>query len=310
MSSNKVYNDFPSFLKKHFPFKVQKISINAGFTCPNRDGRIGVGGCTYCNNQTLSPAYCKTDKTVAQQLEDGKLFFAHKYPSMKYLAYFQSYTNTYGSLNELKKKYEEALAVEDVVGLVIGTRPDCISDELLTYLGELSKKSFVLVEYGIETTSDKTLKRVNRGHTYSCVVEAVEKTKSHEILTGGHIILGLPGETAEFILSQAEILSKLPLDTLKLHQLQIIKGTQMAKEYAAHPEDFYISTLEDYISLVIEYLKRLNPNIVVERFISQSPKELVIAPDWGIRNYEFTMKLVKEMKEKQVYQGQLYNCSL
>lgn len=310
MSSNKVYNDFPSFLKRHFPFKVQKISINAGFTCPNRDGNIGVGGCTYCNNQTFSPAYCKTDKTVTQQLEDGKLFFAHKYPSMKYLAYFQSYTNTYGSFEELKKKYEEALTVKDVVGLVIGTRPDCISEELLTYLGELSKSTFVLLEYGIETTSDQTLKRVNRGHDYASVVEAIKRTKNHGILTGGHVILGLPGETPEFILSQAKSLSKLPLDTLKLHQLQIIKGTQMAKEYSEHPEDFHISTLEDYISLVIEYLKHLNPNIVVERFISQSPKELIIASDWGIRNYEFTMKLIKQMKERQVYQGQLYSCSL
>ncbi len=310
MSSNKVYNDFPSFLKRYFPFKVQKISINAGFTCPNRDGTIGVGGCTYCNNQTFSPVYCKTDKTITQQLEDGKLFFAHKYPSMKYLAYFQSYTNTYGSFEELKKKYEEALAVKDVVGLVIGTRPDCISEELLTYLGELSQNTFVLVEYGIETTSDQTLERVNRGHDYASVVEVIERTKNHGILTGGHVILGLPGETPEFILSQAKSLSKLPLDTLKLHQLQIIKGTQMAEEYLEHPEDFHISSLEDYISLVIEYLRRLNPNIVVERFISQSPKELIIAPDWGIRNYEFTMKLIKQMKERQVYQGQLYSCSL
>ena len=189
MSSKKVYNDFPTFLKSFFPYKVQKISINAGFTCPNRDGAIGRGGCTYCNNQTFSPAYCKTTKTITQQLEDGKHFFAHKYPSMKYLAYFQSYTNTYDSFDGLKAKYEEALAVKDVVGLVIGTRPDCISDELLDYLEKISKKVFVLVEFGIESTLDDTLLRVNRGHSYETVVDAVNRTSDRGILTGGHVIL-------------------------------------------------------------------------------------------------------------------------
>ncbi len=306
MSGKKVYNDFPSFLKRFFSYKVQKISINAGFTCPNRDGTVGLGGCTYCNNQTFSPAYCKTNKTITQQLEEGKCFFAHKYPSMKYLAYFQSYTNTYDSFEILKAKYEEALSVRDVVGLVIGTRPDCVSDELLAYLGELSKNQFVLVEYGIETTSDKTLQRVNRGHSFDAVINAVQQTSQYGILTGGHVILGLPGETEDIILSQPEILSKLPLNILKLHQLQIIKGTRMEKEYIASPQDFHISTLEVYLDLVIEYLKRLRPDMVVERFISQSPQELILAPDWGIRNYEFTMMLMKKMKEKEAYQGQLY----
>lgn len=307
MSSKKVYNDFPSFLKRYFPYKVQKISINAGFTCPNRDGTVGLGGCTYCNNQTFSPAYCKTNKTITQQIEEGKCFFAHKYPSMKYLAYFQSYTNTYDSLDVLKKKYEEALSIKDVVGLVIGTRPDCVSDDLLAYLAELGKNHFVLVEYGIETTSDKTLQRVNRGHSFATVVEAVERTSQRGVLTGGHVILGLPGETEDFILTQPEILSKLPLDILKLHQLQVIKGTQMAKEYVAAPHDFHLFTLNDYLDLVMEYLKRLRPDMVVERFISQSPKELVLAPDWGIRNYEFTMRLMKKMREQEAYQGQLYS---
>ncbi len=306
MSGKKAYNDFPTFLKRFFPYKVQKISINAGFTCPNRDGTVGLGGCTYCNNQTFSPAYCKTEKTITQQIEEGKCFFEHKYPSMKYLAYFQSYTNTYDSFEVLKAKYEEALSIKDVVGIVIGTRPDCVSDELLAYLGELSKKQFVLVEYGIETTSDKTLQRVNRGHSFATVVEAVERTSQSGILTGGHVILGLPGETEDFILTQPEILSKLPLNILKLHQLQVIKGTRMEKEYATSPQDFHISTLDVYLNLVIEYLKRLRPDMVVERFISQSPKELILAPDWGIRNYEFTMMLLNKMKEKEAYQGQLY----
>lgn len=306
MSSKKVYNDFPTFLKSFFPYKVQKISINAGFTCPNRDGAIGRGGCTYCNNQTFSPAYCKTTKTITQQLEDGKHFFAHKYPSMKYLAYFQSYTNTYDSFDGLKAKYEEALAVKDVVGLVIGTRPDCVSDELLDYLEKISKKVFVLVEFGIESTLDDTLLRVNRGHSYETVVDAVNRTSDRGILTGGHVILGLPGESLQSILDQPKVLSKLPLNTLKLHQLQIIKGTQMEEEFTNFPEDFYLTTLDDYLTLVISYLQRLRPDMVVERFISQSPKELILSPLWGIKNHEFNMMLIQRMKKENTYQGQLY----
>ena len=306
MSSKKVYNDFPTFLKSFFPYKVQKISINAGFTCPNRDGAIGRGGCTYCNNQTFSPAYCKTTKTITQQLEDGKHFFAHKYPSMKYLAYFQSYTNTYDSFDGLKAKYEEALAVKDVVGLVIGTRPDCISDELLDYLEKISQKVFVLVEFGIESTLDDTLLRVNRGHSYETVVDAVNRTSDRGILTGGHVILGLPGESLQSILDQPKVLSKLPLNTLKLHQLQIIKGTQMEEEFTNFPEDFYLTTLDDYLTLVISYLQRLRPDMVVERFISQSPKELILSPLWGVKNHEFNMMLIQRMKKENTYQGQLY----
>ena len=161
------YNDFAGFLTRKFPFKVQKLSVNAGFTCPNRDGSKGYGGCTYCNNQTFNPEYCRTEKTVSVQLEEGKQFFARKYPQMKYLAYFQAYTNTYGELEQLKRMYEEALAVEDVVGLVIGTRPDCMPDTLLDYLEELNRQTFLLVEYGIESTDDATLARINRGHTFA-----------------------------------------------------------------------------------------------------------------------------------------------
>ena len=194
-----LYNEFPLFLKRYFSYKVQKISLNAGFTCPNRDGNKGVGGCTYCNNQTFNPDYCRTEKSITCQLEEGKQFFAHKYPEMKYLAYFQAYTNTYGELEDLKRKYEEALSADGVVGLVIGTRPDCMPDSLLDYLEEMNRHTFLLVEYGIESTDDKTLCRINRGHTFHAAADAVERTASRGILTGGHVILGLPGETHESI---------------------------------------------------------------------------------------------------------------
>lgn len=301
-----LYNEFPFFLKKYFPYKVQKISLNAGFTCPNRDGTKGLGGCTYCNNQTFNPEYCKTEKSVTQQLEEGKLFFAHKYPEMKYLAYFQAYTNTYDGLENLKRKYEEALSVDGVVGLVIGTRPDCMPDNLLRYLETLNKQCFLLVEYGIETTHDFTLRRINRGHTYTETQEAVRRTAESGILTGGHVILGLPGETREDIVAQASALSELPLSTLKIHQLQLIRGTRMAHEFELHPEDFHLFDVDEYIDLVIDYVQHLRPDMVLERFVSQSPKELLIAPDWGLKNYEFTARVQKRMKERGAYQGKEY----
>ena len=302
------YNDFPTFLKRFFTGKVQKISINAGFTCPNRDGTVGYGGCTYCNNQTFNPEYCRTEKTVSVQLEEGKRFFAHKYPEMKYLAYFQAYTNTYGELEALKRKYEEVLAVGDVVGLVIGTRPDCMPDALLDYLEALARRTFVLVEYGIESTLDRTLRRINRGHTWQAAVDAVERTAARGLPVGGHVILGLPGESREDMLGQAADISRLPLDTLKLHQLQLIRGTRMAREYEERPEDFHLfQDVDEYIALVVDYIQRLRPDLVLERFVSQSPKELLIAPDWGLKNYEFNHRLQKRMKELDAWQGKLYN---
>lgn len=300
------YNDFSAWLSTLFPYKVQKISLNAGFTCPNRDGTVGYGGCTYCNNQTFNPAYCRTEKSVTEQLEEGKQFFARKYPDMKYLAYFQAYTNTYGELQELKRKYEEALQVPDVVGIVIGTRPDCMPDELLDYLEELNRRTFLIVEYGVESTDNATLKRINRGHTFEAAEEAIRRTAEKGIRVGVHIILGLPGETNEQLIQQAGVLSSLPITTLKLHQLQLIKGTRMAAEFEKQPEDFHLYTADEYIDLVIDYVEHLNPRIVLERFVSQSPKELLIAPDWGLKNHEFTDKVRKRMRERDSWQGKLY----
>ena len=306
MDNQTRYNDFAGFLAGYFPYKVQKISVNAGFTCPNRDGSKGYGGCTYCNNQTFNPDYCRTEKSVTQQLEEGKVYFAHKYPHMKYLAYFQAYTNTYGELEGLIQMYEEALKVDGVVGIVIGTRPDCMPDALLDYLEELNKRTFLIVEYGIESTDNEILKRINRGHTYECTVEAVNRTAARGIRVGGHVILGLPGESKEMILRQPAQLSALPLTTLKLHQLQLIKGTRMAHEYAENPSDFHLYEAGEYIDLVIDYIQLLRPDLVLERFVSQSPKELLIAPDWGLKNYQFTDKVKKRLRERDAWQGKYY----
>ena len=276
------YNDFGSWIRKQFPdFRVQKISIDAGFSCPNRDGKISSGGCTYCDNRTFNPSYCDRRKSITEQLEEGKAFFSRKYPDMKYLAYFQAYTNTYAKVELLREMYEEALRVEDVVGIVIGTRPDSVSDELLDYLEELNRRTFVLVEYGIESANDETLKR----------------THARGILTGGHIIIGLPGEDAEESLRQAPVISSLPLDILKIHQMQIIKGTRLAQEYAEHP--FHVYTVEEYIDVIVRYIRLLRKDLVLERFVSQSPKDLLIAPKWGLKNYEFTNLLNNKLKSLQ-----------
>lgn len=301
------YSDYAHYLAELFPFKVQKISINAGFTCPNRDGSIGVGGCTYCNNQTFNPEYCKTDRSITQQLEEGKLFFSRKYPQMKYLAYFQAYTNSYGRLDELIKKYEEALAVEDVVGIVIGTRPDCMPKELLDYLEGLNKRTFLCVEYGVESIYEDTLVRINRGHSYPTSIRAIQQTAERGIDVGVHLILGLPGESKEMMLHEADELSKLPIKTLKLHQLQLIRGTRMAHEYEQHPENFHLFSADEYVELIIDFIERLRPDIILDRFVSQSPKSLLIAPDWGLKNFEFTEKIKRRLVERDTWQGKCYN---
>ncbi|RGL00460.1 TIGR01212 family radical SAM protein [Prevotella disiens] len=288
------YHDFGTWIRNQLPFRVQKISIDAGFTCPNRDGRIGMGGCIFCDNKSFNPAYCSRQKSVTEQLEDGKQFFARKYPEMKYLAYFQAYTNTYEAVDKLKALYEEALAVEDVVGIVIGTRPDCVSPELFDYLEELNQRTFLIVEYGIESCNDETLRYINRGHDFACTRRAVEETARRGIFVGGHIIMGLPGEDASESLRQAPIVSSLPLTMLKIHQMQIIKGTKLAKLYAERP--FHLYTVEEYIDLITQYIQLLRKDLVLERFVTQSPSDMLIAPKWGLKNYEFTNLLNNKLK--------------
>lgn len=287
------YVEFGPWLQSELGCKVQKISVNAGMTCPNRDGTLGTGGCTFCNNQTFNPAYCRTEKSVTQQLEEGKQFFARKYPAMKYLAYFQAYTNTYAELDRLVSLYEEALRVPDVVGLVIGTRPDCMPDNLLDYLEELNRRTFLIVEYGVESANDETLLRINRGHTFRQSCEAIRRTAERGIRVGAHVILGFPWEPFDELMRQAEEIGRLPLTTLKLHQLQIIRGTQLAREYVEQP--WVVPTAEEYIDLVLHYISRLPYGLVMERFVSQSPPEMVIAPQWGLKNHEFANLLRNRM---------------
>lgn len=298
---HQIYNDYGAWMRRQFPFRVQKISIDAGFSCPNRNGHISHGGCTFCDNRTFNPSYCQPSKSITEQITEGKEFFRHKYPDMKYLAYFQAFSNTYATLDTLQRRYEEALSADDVVGIVIGTRPDCVSDEILNYLESLNQQTFMIVEYGIESVSDDTLRRVNRGHNFECSRRAIIETHNRGILTGAHIILGLPGESAEDNVRQANIISALPIDILKLHQLQIIRGTQLAAEYERQPFNLY--TADEYIDLCRRYIERLRPDMVLERFVSQSPKELLVAPKWGLKNYEFANRFVNYMKRMDSWQG-------
>lgn len=295
--------DFSAFLGRYFPQrKVQKITLTAGFTCPTRDGSRGKGGCTYCNVKSFSPAYNIRQKSITEQLKEGIAFFSHKYPTMEYLAYFQSYTNTYDEVERCIAKYEEALAHPRVVGLIVGTRPDCMPNELIDYLSELSKRYFVLVEYGIESTINRTLERVQRGHSYEEAVDAIERTHRAGVLVGAHLILGLPGERREELLSHADKLSQLPISTLKIHQLQILKGTLMATDYQANPGDYHLFSEEEYIELCLDFLLRLREDIVIERFVSQSPPDMILAPRWGWKNYQFTERIRKALRERQTIQ--------
>ncbi len=300
------YRDFSQFLAELYPFKMQKIAVNAGFTCPNRDGTKGRGGCTYCNNQTFNPAYCAPTLNVTQQLEQGKVFFGKKYPEMRYLAYFQAYTNTHGDISRLVELYEEALAVDKVDGLIIGTRPDCMPDELLEKLVSIHQKSCVLVEYGAETSHNETLVRINRCHTWEETVDAVMRTSAVGLPVGLHLIMGLPGEDKAMMIETIDRVSGLPVDTVKLHQLQLVKGTRMAIDVGRGEYDVPRFTVDEYIELCCEVVKHMRPDIAIERFVSQSPNELLISPRWGLKNYEFTHRLNRRLKELGIQQGDCY----
>lgn len=305
-NGSKQYNDFGSFIKNYFSEHVQKISIDIGFTCPNRDGSKGLGGCTYCNNNSFNPDYCEPEKSITQQLNEGVDFFYSKRKIKKYLAYFQAYTNTYAEVDKLKKLYLEALQHPKVVGLVIGTRPDCISYELLDFLEELAKTYFVSLEFGIESTLNRTLDEVNRCHSFEDTVAAYNSAKNRGIYLGAHMIIGLPGESKEELLNHAVEVSKLPINSLKLHHLQIVKHTMMAYQYKNTPSKFNLFSLEEYVPFIGEFISLLRSDIILERFISESPANLLIAPKWGLKNFEVVSKIDKHLINENLWQGKYY----
>lgn len=309
--NNRRYNAYADYIKERFGGRIQKVSVDAGFTCPNRDGTVGTGGCTFCNNESFNPSYCSGEKPIAGQLAQGINFLKKRYPrNTGYMAYFQAYTNTFDTVEVLDAKFKQALTHPGIIGLVIGTRPDCIDDEKLDYIQSLSKEAYVVVEYGIESCYEKTLLRVNRGHSMQQTIEALEKTTARGIHTGGHLIFGLPGETKEEMLNEAEILSELPLDSIKFHQLQIIKGTKMESEYREKPGDFSLFEMEEYLLFMAAFLERLNPRIMVERFASESPPGMNLGMSWGVRYDEFLKRFEKKLAELDTWQGKLYRKKL
>ena len=302
------FNAYAQYFQKIMGERVQKVTIDAGFTCPNRDGKLARGGCTYCNNDSFNPSYNTPAKTVELQIEEGIEFHANRYRrANKFLAYFQAYSNTYSSLENLKRIYAPALEKDEIVGLVIGTRPDCIDDEKLKFFADVAKTHYVILEYGIESVYNKTLKRVNRQHSFEQSIEAIEKTAAAGIKVGGHLIFGLPGESREEMMAEAEIVSKLPLNNIKFHQLQIIVDTAMQKEYLKYPERYNFFELDEYIQFMVNFVEKLNPNFVIERFAGEVPPRFLVSPGWGkIRNDQILQKIEKELAHRDSWQGKFY----
>ena len=303
----KRYNSFVGYFKRKYGERLQKIVLDAGFTCPNRDGKVGRGGCTYCDNAAFHPSYSTAGKSLHQQLDEGIEFHKVRYRTTEhYLAYFQSFSNTYAPLERLKEFYEEALAHPQVVGLVIGTRPDCVDEQKLDYLAELAKSHVVIVEYGIESCYDSTLARINRGHDFETARRAVQMTAERGIDVGVHFILGLPGETKEMMLDACSMINDLPVRSVKFHQLQIVKGTRMEKEFAECPEDFEKFSLDEYLDFFVDILERLRPTLSIERFVGEVPPRFVNETPWGlIRNVELLRLLDRRLETRDTWQGRL-----
>ena len=285
---------------------MYKISLDGGFTCPNRDGTLGTRGCIFCSQGGSGDFASDRHLSVTEQIETGKAQSLAKYAGGGYIAYFQAYTNTYGDLDALRGLYEEALSSEDVVGLIIGTRPDCVPDALLDYLAELANGTFVLVEYGAESAHDRTLQLINRGHSWSDTADAVRRTAERGICCGLHLILGLPEESEEDMLQTIDEVSLLPVDTLKLHQLQLVKGTRLARQVESGELHIARWSVDDYIALCLKIIHRIRRDIAIERFVSQSPDSLLISPKWGLKNHEFANLLANHMRRTEARQGQLY----
>jgi uncharacterized protein len=303
------FNSYTEYFRRNFGGRVQKLTLDAGFSCPNRDGTVGVGGCTYCNNDAFNPSYCTPAKTITTQLSEGVEFHKIRYRrAANYLAYFQAYSNTHSPLAKLKELYNEALSFPDVIGLVIGTRPDCVDAEKLDYFAQLAEKHYVIIEYGVESCYDRTLQAINRGHNFETSVKAIEETSKRGIKTGAHVIIGLPGETEEDILNEIPIINQLSLNTIKFHQLQIIKGTALEKEFLANNLNYKHFELDEYIDFIVKVTSRLNPNFVIERIAAEVPPRFLAGPGWGLLRIHDIMKLYeKRLEELDVWQGKLYN---
>jgi len=302
------FNAYAPYFKNLFGERVQKISVDAGFTCPNRDGTKGKGGCTYCNNNAFNPSYCDPAKTIERQVKEGIEFHRVRYRrANKYLVYFQAYSNTYAPLEKLKYLYESALSQEGVIGLVIGTRTDCMDEEILNYLKQLSEKYYIVIEFGVESIYNKTLDRINRKETFQEMKETILKSSKRGLNIGAHFIFGLPGESRKMMIDSVKEINKLPIKGIKFHQLQIVEGTAMAKDYQKNPGDYDLFSFEEYVDFIIRLTEKLNPNFIIERFAGEVPPRFLAGPGWGlIRNDQINVTIEKEMERRNTWQGKYY----
>jgi radical SAM protein (TIGR01212 family) len=306
---NRRFNSYKRFLQEQFGGRMQKLTLNAGFTCPNRDGSIGVGGCTYCVNDAFNPSYCDVRKSVTQQLEEGIEFHQNRYRRADgYLAYFQAYSNTYASLETMKEIYAPAIEHPLVKGIVVGTRPDCIDERKLEFFAKLQERMFVSIEYGVESCFDETLRRINRGHTFQQAVDAFELTKKYGIHTAGHFMYGLPDETIEMWLDAVKLINSLPMNGVKFHQLQLIKNTRIEQEFYEKPSDFHKFTIDTYVPFIVDITERLNPSFVIERFAGEVPPRFLRENTWGLTRYDVVLQRIeKEMEGRDTYQGRCFS---
>ena len=305
----KRYNSYVDHFRAKYGDRLQKLVLDAGFTCPNRDGTVGTGGCTYCDNAAFHPGYSTPDKPLSQQIDEGIEFHKVRYPrTSRYLAYFQAFSNTYAPLERLRALYSQALTHPAVEGIVIGTRPDCVDAAKLDYLASLQEAGkVVVVEYGIESCYDRTLLRINRGHDFACARKAVTMTAERGLEVGAHFILGLPGETPAMLLDQCAAINALPLTSVKFHQLQLIKGTQMEKEYEICPQDFWRPGLDEYLDLIVDILERLRPDLCIERIAGEVPPRFVRQTPWGlVRNFQILKMLDARLESRDTFQGRLF----
>ena len=304
------YNAYNDWAKRVHGGRLQKISIDAGFTCPNRDGTLGVGGCSFCNNDGFTPSYLREQRDIRAQIDTGISFMRRRYPETKgFLAYFQAYSNTYGDLPRLRECYEAALGHPDIVGLVIGTRPDCLPDETLDYLADLAQRVPLELEVGIESCDDAVLRECLRGHDFACAQDAVKRAAARGLSITAHLLIGLPLETRTGLIAGAKALAILPLDALKFHQLQIVKGTRLGNRYRANPEEVPLINPHDYLDAVIDMLEHLPPGIRIQRLGSEVPPEQRLSPDWGVRLSRFPALLDERMKARGTWQGRLLTTS-
>lgn len=298
--SEKLYRDYNSFLRETFGCRVQKITLDAGLGCPNRDGSVGFGGCIYCNDKGSGTGVGLT-MSISEQIRDGKERLARKYKAGKFIAYFQSFSNTYAPLPKLAALYGEALADPDVVGLSVGTRPDCVADEVLDHLEKLGGSHLVSVEYGLQSSNDETLARIRRGHSTSAFIDAVERTRKRNISVCAHVILGLPGESTEDMLETARFISGLDIQAVKIHLLYVVKGTVLDEMYRAG--EYSCLSREEYAAAAGEFLALLPPGMIIQRLTGDPHPEELVAPLWSLEKGQNLEAVKSYMRERGLFQG-------